>query len=88
MYLLMDRTYQGNQTRQMAQDLGYIPVVPPRRHRSVQWEYDRELYTRRNGMERLFRRLKDFRRVFTRYEKLDVIYLGIILFALICDALR
>ena len=28
--LLMDRAYQGNQTRQMAQGLGYIPVVPPR----------------------------------------------------------
>ena len=49
MYLLMDRTYEGNQTRQMAQDLGYIPVVPPRRHRLVQREYDRGLYMRRNG---------------------------------------
>ena len=88
MYLLMDRAYQGNQTCQMAQALGYIPVVPPRRHRLVQWEYDQGLYKRRNEVERLFRRLKGFRRVFTRYEKLDVIYLGIILFALICDALR
>ena len=50
-YLLMDRAYQGNQTRQMAQGLGCIPVVPPRRHRLVQWGYDRELYKRRNGVD-------------------------------------
>ena len=65
MYLLMDRAYQGTQTRQMAQDLGYIPVVPPRRHRLVQWEYDRGLYKRRNEVERLFRRLRGFRWVFS-----------------------
>ena len=46
------------------------------------------MYRRRNEIERLFRRLKGFRRIFSRFEKLDVIFLGFILFALICDALR
>jgi transposase len=36
----------------------------------------------------LFRRLKGYRRVFTRYEKLDVMYLGMVTFALIVEALR
>ena len=54
----------------------------------VLWEYDKELYKRRNEVERLFRRLKGFRRVFTRYDKLDVIFLGFITFAFIVDALR
>lgn len=58
------------------------------RNRVDPWEYDRELYRRRNEVERLFRRLKAFRRVFTRYDKLDALYLGFIHFALIADALR
>ena len=52
------------------------------------WEYDREMYKRRNEIERLFRRLKGFRRIFSRFEKLDVIFLGFISFALIFDMLR
>ena len=84
----MDRAYEGNPTRQLAEDLGYQPVVPLLRSRKEPWEYDRELYKRRNEIERLFRRLKGFRRVFTRYDKLDVIFSGFILFALIYEALR
>ena len=39
-------------------------------------------------MERLFRRLKEYRRVFTRYDKLDALYAGFVFFAIIFDALR
>ena len=52
------------------------------------WEYDRVMYKRRNEVERLFRRLKGFRRIFSRFEKLDVMFTGFIRFALIVDALR
>ena len=86
--LLMDRAYEGDATRQLAKDLGYQPVVPPLSSRKEPWEYDRELYKRRNKIERLFRRLKAYRRIFTRYDKLDVIFSGFILFALIYEALR
>jgi len=51
------------------------------------WEYDKELYKQRNQVERLFRRLKRFRRIFTRYDKLDVIFLSFVYFALVMDAL-
>ena len=84
----MDRAYEGDETRQLALPLGYTPVVPPKASRLDPWEYDREMYKRRNEIERLFRRLKGFRRIFSRFEKLDVIFLGFILFALIIDALR
>ena len=84
----MDRAYEGNETRQLALDLGFTPVVPPLKTRRDPWTYNREMYRRRNEIERLFRRLKGFRRIFSRFEKLDVIFLGFILFALICDALR
>ena len=86
--LIMDRAYQGNETRQLALALGYEPVVPPLRTRIDPWEYDREMYKRRNEIERLFRRLKGFRRIFSRFEKLDVIFLGFIVFALIVDGLH
>ena len=87
-YLLMDRAYEGNETRQLALALGFTPVVPPLSTRVHPWKYDREMYKRRNEIERLFRRLKGFRRIFSRFEKLDVIFLGFISFALIFDVLR
>ena len=86
-YLLMDRAYEGDETRALAVELGYIPVVPPKRNRKNPWEYDKQLYKQRNQVERLFRRLKRFRRIFTRYDKLDVIFLAFVYFALIVDAL-
>ena len=86
--LLMDKAYEGNETRQLAMNLGFAPVVPPLKTRVAPWQYDRELYKRRNEVERLFRRLKGFRRVFSRFDKLDALYMGFILSALIYDALR
>ena len=67
--------------------LGYIPVVPPKSYRINPWDYDKQLYKQRNQVERLFRRIKRFRRIFTRYDKLDVIFLAFVYFALIVDAL-
>ena len=69
--MLMDKAYEGNETRQLVLDLGMIPVVPPKSNRLDPWQYDRELYKKRNEMERLFRRLKGFRRIFSRFEKLE-----------------
>ena len=86
--LLMDRAYEGDETRQLAVDLGYIPVVPPKQNRLTPWEYDRAMYKRRNEIERLFRRLKGFRRLFSRFDKLDVMFVAFINFALIVDGLR
>jgi transposase len=86
--LLMDKAYEGDETRQLALDLGFMPVVPPKSNRLEPWEYDREMYKRRNEVERLFRRLKGFRRVFSRFDKLDIVFLGFVHFALIVDGLR
>ena len=87
-HLLMDRAYEGNETRQLALDLGFIPVVPPMKTRIEPWDYDREMYKRRNEVERLFRRLKGYRRIFSRFEKLDLMFLGFISFVLVADGLR
>lgn len=84
----MDRAYEGDETRDLGRKLGYILVVPPNPNRLSTWEYDRVMYRRRNEIERLFRRLKGFRRVFSRFDKLDVMFVAFVLFALIVDALR
>ena len=84
----MDRAYEGDETRQLARELGYVPVVPPNPNRLVPWAYDQVLYRRRNEIERLFRRLKAYRRVFSRFDKLDVLFVGFVVFALIFEALR
>ena len=88
LHLLMDRAYEGNETRQLALDLGFIPVVPPLRSRIDPWEYDREMYKRCDEVERLLRRLKGYRRILSRFEKLDVMFIAFISFALIADGLR
>ncbi len=70
----MDRACEDEETRELAILLGSQPVVSPRRNRITPREYDRTRYRRRNEVERLFRRLKDFRRVFSCFDKLDILY--------------
>jgi transposase len=84
----MDRAYEGDETRQLVLDLGWEPVVPPNPNRIHPWNYDRALYRKRNEVERLFRRLKGFRRIFSRFDKLDVMFMAFIHFALAVEALR
>ena len=86
--LLMDRAYEGNETKQLVLDLGMIPVVPPKSNRLTPWDYDRALYKKRNEIERLFRRLKGFCRIFSRFEKLDVVFLAFLNFTPVVEALR
>jgi transposase len=87
LHLIMDRAYEDNETRQLALEFNYIPVVPPKSNRLDPWQYDRDLYRKRNEIERLFRRLKGFRRIFSRFNKLDVAFLAFLNFALIVEAL-
>ena len=77
----MDRAYEGDATRDLAVEHGFTPVVPPNPKRKDPWEYDGTLYKRRNEVERLFRRVKANRRIFTRYDKLDVVFVGFVLLA-------
>ena len=56
--------------------------------RAQPWAYNTEIYKRRNEIERLFRRLKGFRRIFSRFDKLDVMFAAFIHFALIVESLR
>lgn len=88
LHLIMDQAYEDNTTIQLALDFGFIPVVPPRHNRLEPWQYDKAMYRRRNEIERLFRRLKGFRRIFSRFDKLDLVFLGFLHFALIVESLK
>ena len=51
--MLMDRAYEGNETRQLVLHLCMIPVVPPKSNRLHPWAYDPAIYKKRNQIERL-----------------------------------
>lgn len=81
--LVMDKAYEDDYTRYITQTLNFRPVIPPKKNRKNPWNYDKTLYKRRNEIERLFRLIDGFRRVFCRYEKLDVMFIGFIQLALV-----
>ena len=43
-YLIMDQAYEGDKTRALATELGYIPIVPPKQNRKELWEYGKIIY--------------------------------------------
>jgi len=86
-HVIMDKAYEGNETRQLVLALEMLPVVPPKSNRLSVWEYSKEMYKKRNEVERLFRRLKGYRRIFSRFDKLDCVFMFFIHFALITDAI-
>lgn len=47
--VIMDKAYEGDDTRQLILDLGMIPVVPPKINRLTPWEYDKEMF--KSGMK-------------------------------------
>ncbi len=84
----MDRAYEGSQIRECFEKCEFDPVVPPKYNRLKPWVYDKIIYKRRNEIERLFRRLKGFRRVFSRFEKLDLMFTAFIHIVLIIEMIH
>lgn len=68
--VLADKGYDADALIQRLGEQGTQAVIPPRRNRLEQREYDRHVYKDRNLIERFFNRIKQFRRIGTRYEKL------------------
>ena len=69
-YVLADRGYDSDQFVEAIQAMGAMAVIPPRCNRKQRRDYDRKIYKERNLVERLFQKLKQFRRIATRYERL------------------
>jgi transposase len=68
--LLGDKGYDANSLRQLLTDRGTSAVIPSTASRKIAIPYDVRAYRKRNLVERMFCRLKDFRRIATRYDKL------------------
>lgn len=81
--LSADRAYDSDALRRMLLERGTLPVIPNGPRRKRLHPFDRERYKRRNLVERAFCRIKDFRRVATRYDKLACTYAAAIALAAI-----
>jgi transposase len=83
-----DRAYDSDRIRAMIAAAGKQAVIPPRANRLNPAGYDKEKYKARNKVERLFGRLKGYRAVATRYDKLAAMFLGGTLAALLAVSLK
>ena len=68
-YLLADRAYDTNALLAWCDDQGAEPVIPPKKNRKQQREYDKQLYKYRHMVENAFLKLKQWRGIATRYAK-------------------
>ena len=84
----MDKAYDSNAIRARLEAKGIEPIIPPKVNRLDIIVYDQEGYKQRNKVERLFNKIKQFRRVATRYEKLKANFLAFVTLALIVIMLR
>lgn len=81
--VLADKGYDSNAIVAQIESQGSQAVIPPRRGRRVERSYDTDLFKSRFLVEQFFARIKRCRRVATRYEKLAVTFLGMVLLACI-----
>jgi transposase len=70
--LLADRGYDSDDFRKVLQDKGIQPVIPGKKNRKTKIEYDEHTYKERNAVERFFARMKEFRRLATRFRCPDL----------------
>lgn len=68
--VVADKAYDSNALLQVIAAMNATAVIPPRSNRLEQRAWDRHQYKHRNLVERFFCRIKHFRRVATRYDKL------------------
>jgi transposase len=80
--LVGDRGFDGDAQRAACLDRDVVPVIPNKKNRVDPWPFEPGPYRERNRAERLFGKLKQFRRAATRYEKLRATFLGVIHLAL------
>lgn len=78
-----DKGYSSGKVRRYLRRHGIGATIPKKRDERPQRVFDRALYRERNKVERLINRLKQYRRVATRYEKLAVNYLAMVTLAAI-----
>ena len=84
----MNKAYDSNAIRAKLMAKGIEPVIPPNANRLEIMVYDKAQYKQRDKVERLFNKIKQFRRVATRYEKRKATFLAFVTLPLIIIMLR
>lgn len=79
--LVADKGYDSQALREWLAGRGTQAVIPPRKNRKIQYDYDAAIYRQRNVIERMFRRLKDWRRIATRFDRNIKSFIGAIALA-------
>jgi len=82
-FAIMDKEYDSDAIRAHVHQLGGVAVIAPKANRTIKPPFDEHLYRERHRIENLFARLKSFRRIATRYEKLHSIFAAMVSFACI-----
>ena len=82
-YVVGDKAFDSEQLLNYIEEKGAISVIPPRKNRKEQRKYDKVIYKNRNQIERFFNRLKQFRRIATRYDKLLLSFLSLVQLAVV-----
>jgi transposase len=82
--LLADRGYDADWFRNQLKDMGISPCIPPRKKRRNPADYDKELYRQRHPIENMFGRIKDWRRIATRYDRCAHAFMSAIFIAATC----
>jgi transposase len=67
--LVADKGYDSQALREWLAERGTQAVIPPRRNRKTRFAYDKAIYKQRNIIERMFCRIKDWRRIATRFDR-------------------
>lgn len=80
-YVLADKGYDSDNFIEVIEASGAVPVIPSKSNRIHIREHDRHIYKERNLVERLFQKLKDYRRIATRYERKGKHYLSMLYLA-------
>ena len=76
--VLADKAYDADRIRELIQGQGATPNIPPKRNRRWKPCFSKRLYRERNLIERFFSKLKHFRRIATRYDKLAANFLAMV----------
>lgn len=80
-YLIADRGYDADAFLEQLAEAGMVAVVPARKCRKVARKYDVHLYKERHLVECFINKVKYYRRIFSRFDKLDSRYFGFLSFA-------
>lgn len=86
--VIADKGYDADSVRSCIRDQGAIPNIPNRSNRKKKFRWKKAVYRQRNHVERFFNKLKQFRRIATRYDKLGATFFAFIQLAAIRISLR